>query len=194
MIERETIDAGLSHAAWGCFFLFFDFNLGTVSIFPKFAGFLLFLSAIGKLSGERRDLELLRPLCILLALWHGADWLLSWGGAGVEGRVVFLDLLVRAAALYFHFQFLTDMAALAEAHQPEESDLDGRLRSRRSAQTVVTTGANLALCLPEGDVQTGVVFVLGLVGCVVALSIMFGLFELRRYVRDEGGTEMPDRI
>ncbi|MDE6998163.1 MAG: hypothetical protein K2P04_09875, partial [Oscillospiraceae bacterium] len=70
MTDRENLYKGLSHAAWGYFFLNFDFYLGTVSIFPRFAGYLLFLSTIGKLAGERRDLLLLRPLCVLLAVWN----------------------------------------------------------------------------------------------------------------------------
>ena len=28
-------------------------------------------------SAERRDLKLLRPLCMILAAWHLADWLLA---------------------------------------------------------------------------------------------------------------------
>ena len=113
--DREQIYSGLSHAAWGYFFLNFDFNFNTVSIFPRFVGFLLLLSAIDKLSGERRDLALLRPLTMLLAVWSGLDWLVSWAGGDVDGHILFLDLLVAAAGLYFQFQFLTDMAALALA-------------------------------------------------------------------------------
>lgn len=183
---------GLSHAAWGYFFLFFDFNLGTVSIFPKFVGWLLLLSAIGKLAGERRDLLLLRPLCILLALWNGADWALSWLGTTLDGRFLFLDLLVSAAGLYFHYQFLTDMAALAEQYQAEEDDLDRRLRSRRTALVVATTVVTLVLYLPErvfGTVRTVSAWGAAIVGCIAALMVMFGLFALRRYFREEVETE-----
>lgn len=188
MTERQTMRQGLSHAAWGYFFLFFDLNLGTVSIFPEFVGWLLLLSAIEKLSGERRDLLLLRSLCGLLAAWNGADWLLSWLGSGANGHFLFLDLLGSAAALYFHFQFLSDMAALAERLQPEGDDLDQRLRRRRNVQVVTTTAAALALRLPErlpGDVRTALVAGLVTVGCITALLVMFGLFELRRCVPEE---------
>ena len=124
MTDQHTLYSGLSNAAWGYFFLNFDFNLGTVSILPRFVGFLLFLSAIKKLSGERRDLALLRPLCLLLAAWNAIDWLLSWTGGNLDGHILFLDLLVAVAGLYFHFQFLTDIAVFAEQYQPEGGDLD----------------------------------------------------------------------
>lgn len=185
--ERENLYDGLSNAAWGYFFLHFDFNLGTVSIFPRFAGFLLLLSAIGKLSGERRDLALLRPLCLLLAVWHGVDWLFSWAGADFGGIVLPLDLIITAAGLYFHFQFLTDMAALAARHQPEGGSLDKRLLRRRTAYIVLLTMAQVILYLPAGpyeEARTFVVTALAVVLLVVALFIMGGLYELRRIFRE----------
>ena len=189
LTDQKTIYQGLSHAAWGYFFLNFDFNLGTVSVIPRFVGFLLLLSAINKLSGHRRDLALLRPLCILLSAWNGADWLLSWFGGNVDGKVLFLDLLIAAAGLYFHFQFLTDMAALAETYQGEGEDLDRRLRNRRTVYVVMLTAVDLFSDLAaelDGDWRQGVVMVGAVVAVIAALSVMFGLFALRRCVKGEG--------
>ena len=75
--DERRLESGLSCAAWGYFLLHFDVTLGPVSILPAFAGYLLLLSAIGKLSGIRRDLALLRPLGGLLAAWNIFDWLCS---------------------------------------------------------------------------------------------------------------------
>lgn len=186
--ERETIYRGLSQAAWGYFFLHFDFNLGTVSIFPRFVGFLLLLSAIGKLSGERRDLVLLRPLAALLGAWAALDWLLSWLGGTVGGHILFLDLLMAVASLYFHFQFLTDMAALAERYQPEGDDLDQRLRRRRTVYVVLMTAIDLVIDLPDGllgDWQRWTALGMAVIACIAALFVMTGLFGLRRCFREE---------
>lgn len=188
LTDRKTIYQGLSHAAWGYFFLNFDFNLGTVSVIPRFVGFLLLLSAINKLSGHRRDLALLRPLCILLSAWSGADWLLSWFGGNVDGKVLFLDLLIAAAGLYFHFQFLTDMAALAETYQGEGENLDRRLRNRRTVYVVMCTAVALFSDLAaelNGDWRQYVVMIGAIVAVIAALSVMFGLFALRRCMKDE---------
>lgn len=185
--ERENLYHGLSHAAWGYFFLHFDFNLGTVSIFPRFVGFLLLLSAIGKLSGERRDLVLLRPLCVLLAVSNGVDWLFSWAGADLGGIIPPLDLIITAAVLYFHFQFLTDMAALAKQYQSEGGSLDKRLLRRRTAYIVLLTTAQVLLHLPAGpygDARAFAMTALAVVLVLVALFIMAGLFELRRIFRE----------
>lgn len=186
--ERERLYTGLSQAAWGYFFLNFDVNFGTVSVIPRFVGFLLLLSAIGKLSGERRDLTLLRPLAALLSVWYALDWLLSWGGGAVGGHILFLDLIVGAAALYFHFQFLTDMAALAERYQAEGTGLDIRLRRRRTVYVVITTAASLLGDLPAwllGDWARWAVVGLALVGLAAAVLIMWSLFQLRRCFREE---------
>ena len=97
----EALYRGVSHAAWGYLFLYLDVNLGTVSILPAFAGYLLFWSAIGALEGEVRDLSLLRPLCALLGAWAGAGWLYSWTGGSLDGRFYPLDVILQAASLYF---------------------------------------------------------------------------------------------
>ena len=192
--ERENLYSGLSHAAWGYFFLTFDFNLGTVSVLPRFVGFLLLLSAIGKLSVERRDLRLLRPLCILLAVWTAADWLLSWVGGDVDGHILFLDLLLSAAGLYFHFQFLTDMAALAEQYQPEGECLDRKLRRRRTAYIVLLTALDLAQNLPNGLIERlgalGSALMMGgaFLAAAAAVLIMTALFGLRRCFREAGSS------
>lgn len=192
MTDRENLYQGLSHAAWGYFFLNFDFNLGTVSIFPRFAGYILFFLAIKELAGERRDLNLLKPLCILLAAWGAGDWLASWAGADLDGQVLFLDLLAAAAGLYFQFQFLTDMAALVETYRPSVSnDLGQRLRRRRSAYIVLVTVTSLIsgrpgqVLLQEDDWRTVVMFILVVIGCIIAVMIMLGLFELRKFFLPE---------
>lgn len=191
--ENRDVYSGLSNAAWGYFFLHFDFNLNNVSIFPRFVGWLLLLSACKKLSGERRDLALLRPLAVLLAAWYALDWLLSWGGGDVDGHILFLDLLIAVAGLYFHFQFLTDMAALAARYQPEGAGLDGQLCSRRTVYVVLTTLfamlGNLPAELPE---QGGELLAVGMMvaALIAAFLIMAALFRLRRFFR-EGETEQP---
>lgn len=188
MTDQRTLYSGLSNAAWGYFFLNFDFNLGTVSIFPRFVGFLLFFSAIRKLSGARRDLALLRTPCILLAAWATGDWLLSWAGGGADGHILFLDLLVAVTGLYFHFQFLTDMAAFAEQYQPEGGDLDSRLRRRRTVYIVLITLISLASSVDlrqlvtKSDILLGALTVATIAALIAALSIMAALFQLRRCI------------
>lgn len=188
MTDREKLYSGLSNAAWGYVFLTFDFNLNNVSVLPRFVGFYLLFSAIGKLSGERQNLNLLRSLCILLTGWSGLDWLLSWLGGDVEGHILFLDLLVTVVTLYFHFQFLTDMAALSECCQPEDDNLASRIRGHRTAFTLLITVfglmADLTPVLPW-EWWAGMIGFGALITCIVALMIMLDLFHLRKLIRSE---------
>lgn len=188
MTDREKLYSGLSNAAWGYFFLTFDFNLNNVSVLPRFVGFYLLFSAIGKLSGERRDLNLLRPLCVLLTGWSGLDWLLSWVGGDVEGHILFLDLLVTVVTLYFHFQFLTDIAALSQRYQPEGDNLASRIRGHRTAFTLLITVfglmADLTPVLPW-EWWAGMIVFGALITCIVALIIMADLFHLRKLIGPE---------
>lgn len=208
MTDYERLYTGLSHAAWGYFLLRFNFNLNfdsvSINILPSFAGALLLLSAVDKLSAERRDLKLLRPLCMILAAWHLADWLLALAGTSLTGKILFLDLIFTAVLLYFHFQFLTDMAAIAEKYQPEGETLNRRILRRRTVLLVLATIADVAsglfqaadlgqmmkMEMPFG-LLTIVLGVLLAVTLIVIVMIMFSLFQLRRYVRNWGEAEPP---
>ena len=208
MTDYERLYTGLSHAAWGYFLLHFNFNLNvdstSINILPSFAGALLLLSAVNKLSAERRDLKLLRPLCMILAAWHLPDWLLALAGTSLTGKILFLDLIFTAVLLYFHFQFLTDMAAIAEKYQPEGETLNRRILRRRTVLLVLATIADVAsglfqaadlgqmmkMEMPFG-LLTIALGVLLAVTLIVIVMIMFSLFQLRRYVRNWGEAEPP---
>ena len=187
MTDRKTLYRGASHAAWGYFFLYLDINLGTLNILPDWAAYLLFLSAIGKLQGERRDLALLRPLGILLALWNGADWGLALFGGSVTDRLPPVDLVISVVQLYFHFQFLTDCAGLAAAYQSPGKGVDARLLRWRTLQTVLLTAAICLTYLPlDWEGAGAVALTLLAVVCVIAgLCIMAALFALRRLFRED---------
>lgn len=193
MTDRETLYSGLSNAAWGYFFLHVNLSLNSINILPAFVGYLLLLSAIKKLSGERRDLLLLQSLGVLLAAWNLVDWLLACLGGELTGKFLPLDLLATVAGLYFHFQFLTDMAALAEAYQPEDGSLARRLRQNRTAYTVLCTITAIFVHLPirDEDVQVNGGAVLLVPMLIMVLFIMGELFALRRLFR-EPGEQQPE--
>lgn len=209
MTDYERLYTGLSHAAWGYFLLHFNFNLNfnsaSINILPEFAGALLLLSAVDKLSAERRDLKLLRPLCMVLTAWHLANWLLALIGTSLSGKILFLDLLFTAVLLYFHFQFLTDMAAIAEKYQPgpdqdqpQGCDLDRRILRRRTVLLVLSTVADLAGSLVQllelertFEMAAVALGFLAVALLIVVVLIMVSLFQLRRFVRERGEAVPP---
>ena len=99
-----------------------------------------------------------------------------------------LALLVAAARLYFHFQFLTDMAALAERFQLQGTGLDRRLRRRRTVYTALTTAIDLVMALPAGllgEWWEWTAVGMALAALAEALLIMGGLFKLRRCFQEK---------
>lgn len=186
MTDREKIHSGLTRIAWGYVLLYFDLNLESLSVTPAVVGYLLFLPALGLLSAERRSLALLRPLGVFLALWSGANWLLSWIGGTVNGHIPFLDVLVGAAAIYFHFQLLTDLAAIAAAHQEEGQGLDRRILKWRTVnvllQTILPLTEYLSHWLSE-DAVIMVMVVVTLVCIFVMVCLTASVFSLRKLFR-----------
>lgn len=182
MREKQNLYQGVSHAAWGCVFLYFNINLGTVNILPKFVGYLLFLSAITLLREEQRDLALLRPLAIALAVWNGIQWGMECFAIPTGKSLMLLALIANVVELYFNFQFFTDFAALAAKYQQPEDELDKRLLKWRTVQTVVFT---LLMVMENWNVSKGsvwmaVIVTLMLAGLAAGLWLMTALFSLRK--------------
>ena len=186
MTDKNTLYSGVSRAAWGYFFLYFDINLGTVSILPSFIGMLLFLSSIKLLKDERRDFALLRPLGILLAVWYAGDWLASWLGGSLDGHLVFLDLIISLARMYFHFQLFTDFAALAVKYQSPGDSLDKRLLRWRTLQTVILAAVSLTTCMAQwlSAWWEYVTFAMAIIYLIGGLCLMMALFAFRKVFRE----------
>ena len=194
--DRASIRTGLTYAAWGYLFLHVDINVQHISMTPDFVGDLMLLTAIKYLSSARRDLLLLRPLCVLMAVWHGIQWVPVLND---HVDILFVNLLFYTVALYFHFQFFTDMAALAEDLQPPEAHLDRTLLRFRTLYALVYTAWYLlkfgSVNLPQYRESLTWVFAVGtVVWILIAIVLMAGLFSLRNcvgYETEEQNLELP---
>ena len=181
MTEREQLYKGTSALFWGSILLFFNLNLGTLDILPNWAGYLFYLSAIRDLESARRDLALLRPLALILAGWNGLEWLCALVQAPLMEQLYIPALLVQIVGIYFHFQLLTDCAALAAAHQPADWQLDQQLRFQRTLRVLLLTA--MAVPFWPDWVQTGAGLIcttaLLVAGLVNGILILLRLRDLR---------------
>lgn len=186
MTHCEKLYHGLDRAAWGYFFLYFNINIGGISLLPTFVGYLLFLSAIGLLESEERELSLLRPLAILLATWHGLEWCLSLVGVELYG-LQFIDLIRNVINIYFHFQLLTNLAAIAERKQPEGLELDRKLLKYRTLQTLMITALWIVGYFSKWLSEYGALISggMGVVYVIAGVCLMKALFDLRRSLARE---------
>ena len=191
MTEREKLYRGIGRVAFGYVFLYFNVNINGVSLMPAFVGYILFLLAIGDLAERERELSLLFVPGVILALWNGVSWLFSFGGGSLEGRIPVAGILICLLNLYFQFQLLTNLATLAEASEPEGANLGGRIRTCRTAQTVMLTvmsalGYLLPLIGEEWAVLTVLIAILYI---IVGIILIKTLFDLRRLFREDGTPE-----
>lgn len=186
MTDCGKLYNGITKAIWGFIFLYFDINCGAVSILPSFVGYILFLSAIRDLQEEERELALLRTIGILLTIWHFAMWVTPLFSIDIAKQSGFLTTIVGLINLYFHFQFLTNIASIAAKVQSEGSALYTRLLKLRTAQTVMLTGMMILTLLFQGytEVWLYIFIALSVVYIIVSISIMRALALLRRCVSE----------
>ena len=182
MMDKNNLYHGISKCAWAYFFLYFDINLGLVSILPDFVAFLLFLSAIGLLKEEERELGLLIPLGDILAGWYILQWLVSWVGRDLNGLIPGLDIVICLANLYFHFQLLTNLAAIAAKYQSEGAGHDRKLLKYRTMQTILFTVMMVLSYLSTlfGEIWAYISIAIGAVYLIAGLCMMAALFDLRK--------------
>jgi len=182
MTDYQKLYDGITRAAWGYFFLYFNININQVSLLPSFVGYLLFLSAVSLLQEEQRELSLLRTMGIPLTICHGAEWVLSWVGSNLDGAWQFVDILVSLVNLYFHYQLLTNLASIAANHQPEGYTQDAKLLRYRTLQTVMLTVIEIILLLQPWLSEFGVIIsvLLSIVYLIAGICLMKALFDLRK--------------
>ena len=182
MTNHQKLYSGISKAAWGYFFLYFNINFNNVSILPSFVGYLLFLSAINLLKDEERELSLLRTLAVIMALWTGVEWLASFVGLNLEGMWQFIDIIISLVNLYFHFQFLTNLASIAAKYQPEGYELDAKLLRYRTLQTVMLTAIEVIIRFQPwlSEAWTVISICMVIVYLIAGICLMKALFDLRK--------------
>ena len=182
MTDYQKLYSGISKAAWGYFFLYFNINFNNVSILPSFVGYLLFLSAIKLLKEEERELSLLHTLGVIMALWTGVEWLASFVGLNLEGMWQFIDIIISLVNLYFHFQFLTNLASIAAKYQPEGYELDAKLLRYRTLQTVMLSAIEVIICFQPwlSEVWTVISICMLIVYLIAGICLMKALFDLRK--------------
>lgn len=185
MNASHPLCRGIGRAAWGYFFLFFSVKLGSLELLPDFVGHLLFFSAVTLLTEENRALALLRPFCLILAALSGLEWAAALLGQAPEQLRQLSELVGSLLFLYFNFQFLTNLAQIAAAHQPPGAGLDRKLLRCRTVMTLLQTLLRLIrLIFTRIDgLWLGCFLLLALAELCVGIYMMAVLFGLRRGLR-----------
>lgn len=191
MTDYNKIYNGISKAIWGYFFLYFNINLGTISILPSFIGYILFLKSIDLLQEEERELSLLKTLGVILGIWEGIQWLANCVGYSFDGKWQFLNLIIGLVNLYFHFQFLTNLASIATKHQQENCIYDKNLLSYRTILTILQTIFIVFTSFNffSEEVIVYITLALGIIFVIVCIGMMVILNQLRKHLKNDEETK-----
>ncbi len=196
MIDYEKIYDGISKTIWGYFFLYFNINLGTISILPSFIGYILFLKAIELLEEEERELSLLKTLGLILVAWDVVEWLANCIGYSFDSKWKFITLIIGLVNLYFHFQFITNIAAIATNHQQDDCVFDEKLLKYRTVQTILLTFIlvirNLNF-LPD-EIWVYIPIAISIIYLIVCIYIMVILNQLRKNLKTNEKITDEDNI
>ena len=139
MTMQERLYPLARRAFWGYFFILLNFNITFQSVFalqllPNSVGWWLLARVCREGRELRPSLGLLRPLCLALAVWNVQQFF-----PALEGQVPgLLTLLAGLVILYTHFQFLTDLVALADEALPG-GEQGHKLRTARTVVVVMDT-------------------------------------------------------
>lgn len=174
--------SAIGKISWGYIFIYISLNLGTVNIFPAWAGFLLIYRALSAVAAMEPSAKLLKPFALLLLAEDLAEWVLNI--FSMTPDLYWINVFANVISLYFHFQVLTNLANIAES---QGSQYTGRLKRLRSVQTIFMTVIALipvskraVITLAESGV---VVFGIGLFSVIVMLVICVTLFQYKRELR-----------
>lgn len=177
MENRAELCKAINLIAWGYIFLYFNINVGIVNIMPAWVGFIFFIIAINKtICKEEPSAKLLQPLGIFLAVYNGIIWVLSI--LELSYNTSLIGTLATVISMYFHFQLLTNVAAIAEkCEYPEKK----KLLTLRTVLIILET----VLMFSETFVEEyyTVVVVIAIVEVVIAVWICIVLFNFKKYFR-----------
>lgn len=180
-MNHEKLCGAVKSIAWGYILIHLNLNIGTLDILPDFAGYLLILGALPVLGQEEPSALLLKPFCTGLVLWNLFTWIASLIGITSLGYLP--SLLVSIVGLYFHFQLLTNIAAVARTYGcPQEKSI----LHLRTIRTIMNTLFALPLPWSEQNVLTILMLLFSLIIIFITCTTLFSLHRtLRENIPEE---------
>lgn len=184
MSYYRIIYKAITQMAWGYLFLFVDFYILKINLFPDFIGYILILYAINVFKEVEKELELIHHMCAFLIIFSCFDSFMTWRGTPVFEMFKSLSVIYTVILLYFNFQLLTNIASVAKKFQRSGNLLDERILMLRTIQTLLLTGMEiLRLLHPWITKAYKVISILIVIGCaVVGLCLLVTMFQLRNRI------------
>lgn len=180
MTDYQELSNKIRRIAWGYVFILFDINLGTVSILPDWAGYMMIISALSVLALEVPAMKLLKPLGIILAIYSVAEWIMKIFSADYSLMVV--SVLIICINIYFNFQLFTNLSEIAEKYDCSQKK---RILKLRTAITVTEVIANVVMLVvristDNDDFTYFIPIIMGVILALMMILICSTLFSFSK--------------
>lgn len=120
MSKREEFAAAIKLAAWGYIFILFNINIGTLDLLPNWLGYIFLLVSAGKMANHIDGAKHLRVLAMILTASSAVDFVEQLFSFSILSGFYVVSIIISVVGLYFHFEFLTYTADIAEKFAPEK--------------------------------------------------------------------------
>ncbi len=200
MTANKKLYKAISNIAYGFIFILIHIKIGPFDILPDFVGFIMITLSVISLKDECKTIGLLKPLGIFLSVWEAAELLLSFTDAVTILMAGHLTSVVTIINIYFYFQLFTDISLIAKKYQPEGSNFDKKLITRRNiyviSETIIFLLTYLILhtdTLTHNDLSAYILLPVSIINLIVLLLIVSALFSFRKIFKaEEINAESPD--
>ena len=175
---------------WGFVFILFDINIGTVSILPKWVGYMMIISALPVLASQVPSAKLLKPLGVALAVYSGAEWAMKI--ISLDYSLAVLSVLIMCILVYFNFQLFTNLAEIAEKHSCPQQKGIIKLRTVLVITEVITNIILLVVSIStdNDDFTYFIPIIMGIIQLIMMICICVNIFSLAKTL--ENHPDMPD--
>lgn len=179
-METKTLSSAIKKVAISYILIYLHINISVIDILPDWLGYFLIVSALPVLSQKEKSAQLLKPFGIAIGIWNILEWVLKIAGAELNFRVA--GLVFSIITIYFHFQLITNIAAL---------DIDESKRKRllhlRSATVILHTGLTLSLLVPtiidvDNEIYSYILILLLIPQLIICFWVSGELFGLAKNI------------
>ncbi|MBR3789056.1 MAG: hypothetical protein IKJ86_03590 [Clostridia bacterium] len=182
-METKTLSSAIKKVAISYILIYLHINISVIDILPDWLGYFLIVSVLPVLSQKEKSAQLLKPVGIAIGIWNIVEWVLKI--AGDELNFYVISLVFSIITIYFHFQLITNIAAL-----DIEETKKKRLLNLRTATVILHTVLSLLLLVPtiidiDGEIYYYILMFMLIPQLVICFWISGELFIISKNMKEK---------
>ena len=142
-METKTLSSSIKKIAVSYILIYLHINISVIDILPDWLGYFMIVSVLPILSEKEQSAGLLKPFGIAIGVWEIISGVLKIADA--QWNITLINFMFSIITIYFHFQLITNIAAL-DVEQSKRK----RLLALRTATVLLHTVLTLSVFIPTG--------------------------------------------